>query len=144
MKKVIAVIALLLLIALPAYAAVRTNVITSSVAVASSGTAVYSNAFEVDDVADYAAGFQIVAGAGATASIYLQQSDQRPTTENVADQSYSIPIGQPDIATASTATSNWGYKAFTPAPLRYARYKIIGGGTNNMVVSTKVIRKYHQ
>jgi len=110
------------------------------IAVATTGT-VYTNSFKLNRGEYFETSYYAVSSAGTISlTIELEQSFQSPTTEGVADATYTEPVNMSDIVTTLTTEGIWSHVAISPVVLPYGRFKITGTGANNAdtIVNMKI------
>jgi ABC-type phosphate transport system substrate-binding protein len=135
MKRFWLLVLMLVLLVSPAYArSVTTQNVTlagdADILVASTGT-VYTDYFMIGDGEYFNVSYYIYSALGvADVTIQLEESPVVPTTQNVSNANYTIPVNMADIVTALTTESTWYHKALSPVPLTYGRFKITGIGSN--------------
>lgn len=109
------------------------------------GTAtVYTKSFSLNDGVTFGASYWANGTAGVTnVTISLEESYAEPTTEGSSqDIDYSVPLiagtSMGNIVTNYTTNGTWQHNTFTPAPMKYGRFKIVGGGGNNITTVVKM------
>ena len=95
-----------------------------------STTVVYSRSFRLNYGQSFGAWYQAGNGSGiANMKIELEQSYIAPATEGSADANFVIGVGVAPIET-SLSGNTAVVKAITPVPMKHARLKITGLGSN--------------
>lgn len=95
-----------------------------------STTVVYSRTFRINYGQAFGVWYQAGNGSGtANMKIQLEQSYRAPTTEGAADATFVIGSGVADIE-SNLADTTAHVKSLTPVPMKYARLKITGLGSN--------------
>ncbi len=95
-----------------------------------STTTVYSRAFRLNYGQAFGVWLQAANGSGtANMKVQLEQSYIAPTTEGSADANYVIGDGVADVYSNLNDTTAH-IKTLSPVPMKYARFKITGLGSN--------------
>lgn len=147
MKKHLLLALILTLGASPVLAASQVTPITSTnsstIAVGSTSSTIYSDVFEIKDPAQkYVISYKANSVTlTPSLTIELEQSFQRPTTANQTDTTWST------VATVDASFQNktkWFHKSVTPVGLPFGRLKIIGALSNSTdsTLEAKLTRQY--
>lgn len=93
-------------------------------------TVVFSRVFRLNYGEAFGVWYQAGNGSGtANMKIQLEQSYTTPTTEGASDANYVIGSGVADIAN-NLADTTAHIQSISPVPMKYARLKITGLGSN--------------
>jgi len=106
----------------------NSELIDNAKAVAETAT-VYGKAFITTFLEAMCAIFVAASTGTVTVAVWLEQSDQIPDTEEVADTNFVV--NENASAIISLANELRHNIAIAPLPLRYSRFKYIGSGSNH-------------
>lgn len=112
----------------------------AEIPVASTAT-VYTKSFMIGNVESMGLLAKATSDGSVQVLIEMEIGPAVPTTEGAADSNYFEAEGYPDIMTLVDEINH--LKPITPIPMKYARFKLTGQGSNHSstTVNLKLFRK---
>lgn len=108
---------------------IRDSVTVNSPINIAGNVTVYSRTFRINYGQSFGIALKAASGGTIALQIQLEQSDVEPTTQGSADANWVVGDNVPDIVPA-LANNTKRIITISPVPMKYARLKIIGGGSN--------------